>query len=308
MISRVSCHRASFNRRRLRSTRSVSTLDAKLMEIEVNGATYHVSQHGEGDKTIVLIHGWPDDGNLWRHQIPAFVDAGYRVLAPDLLGFGKSERHPDVQRYTGARLAQDLLSLLNKSRVTRAHLVAHDWGAVVGWEMVAADANRFPSYAALSVGHSGALFDLDHHKLSNMWYFLLAQTKVAPQLFAASDGAFMRFFLASHPDGDKIVDRMVAEPEYLEAMRRIELAHPIGEVLLATLSGELPEPSKIKVPTLALWGSDEELMWERQISDSEDFMDAEWRFEKLEGAGHWLMLDQPERVTAILLDWAESHS
>ena len=283
-------------------------MDREHMEIELNGATYNVRRNGRGENTVVLIHGWPDDGDLWRYQVPAFVDAGCRVLAPDLLGFGQSQRHPDVHRYKGANLAQDLILLLDKVDVACAHLIAHDWGAVVGWEMVAADPDRFASYAALSVGHSGALFNLDHHKLSNMWYFLLAQTEVAPQLFTAGNGAFMRFFLASHPAGEAIVDRMVAEPDYLEAMRRIELAHPVGGILLAALAGELPAPVRVKVPTLGLWGTEEELMWQPQIADSEQFVEAEWRFERIENAGHWLMLEQPDKVTALLLEWIERHA
>ncbi|WP_375551431.1 alpha/beta fold hydrolase [Rhodophyticola porphyridii] len=278
------------------------------MEIELNGATYHVREHGAGDRTVILIHGWPDDGDLWRHQVAALVEAGYRVLAPDLLGFGKSERHPDTGRYTGARLAADLLLMMDRMDIARAHLVAHDWGAVVGWEMVASAPQRFASYAALSVGHSGALFDLDHGKLSNLWYFLLAQTELAPELFRASDGAFMRFFLAGHPQRDAIADRMVAEPDYLQAMRRIELAHPVAEILLAALTGQLPGPVPVTVPTLGLWGAQDELMWRPQIADSERFMEAEWQFEQVDEAGHWLMLDQPDRVTGLLMDWMEGHA
>lgn len=278
------------------------------MDIELNNSTYHVREHGAGDRTVLLIHGWPDDGDLWRNQVPALVDGGYRVLAPDLLGFGQSERDPDVGRYTGASLAADLLLMLKKMGIARCHLVAHDWGAVVGWEMVASAPGRFASYTALSVGHSGALFDLDHGKLSNLWYFLLAQTDLAPELFAANDGAFMRFFLSGHPQGDAIAGRMAAEPDYLQAMRRIELAHPVAGILLAALTGQLPEPVPVTVPTLGLWGAQDELMWRPQIAESERFMDAEWRFEQVEAAGHWLMLDQPDRVTRLLLDWIARHA
>ncbi|MEQ8403393.1 MAG: alpha/beta hydrolase [Silicimonas sp.] len=277
------------------------------MNIDLNGAAYHVRDHGTGESVVVLLHGWPDDGDLWRHQVPVLVDAGYRVITPDLLGFGQSERHPDVQRYTGASLAADLLMMLDEMGIARCHLAAHDWGAVAGWEMVASAPDRFASYAALSVGHSGALFDLDHGKLSNLWYFLLAQTEPARELFAANDGAFMRFYLASHPQGGAIVDRMVAEPDYLEATRRIELAHPVGDILLAALTGQLPEPVTVAVPTLGLWGGQDELMWRPQIADSERFMEAQWRFEQIDEAGHWLMLDQPDKTADLLREWIEQH-
>lgn len=277
------------------------------MDIELDGATYHVREHGAGDRAVILIHGWPDDGDLWRHQVPALVDAGHRVVAPDLLGFGESERHACIGRYSGASLAADLLAMMDRMDIARAHLVAHDWGAVVGWEMVASAPERFACYAALSVGHGGALFELDHGKLSNLWYFLLAQTELAPQLFTANQGAFMRFFLAGHPEGHAIVDRMVAEPDYLQAMRRIELAHPVGEILLAALTGQLPEPVPVRVPTLGLWGVEDELMWRPQIAESGQFVQAEWRFEQVDQAGHWLMLDQPDTVTGLLREWIERH-
>ena len=284
------------------------------MEIEIDGARYHVRDTANGAepssgaavRTVVMLHGWPDDSRLWRTQSDAFAERGYRVIAPDLLGYGRSQRHTDLERYAGARLAADLLALLDRLGVGRFDLVAHDWGAVVGWEMAAAAPERITSYAALSVGHAGALFDLDHGTLSNLWYFLLAQTEVAPDLFRAADGAFMRFMLASHPEGEAIADRMVAEPGYLEAMRRIELAHPVGEILHAALSGALPEPMPVRTRTLGLWGVDEELMWEPQIAGSDRFVEAEWRYERVADAGHWLMLDQPETVTRLLLEWAEA--
>ena len=76
-----------------------------------DGTELHVSEHGAaGDPVLVLLHGFPELGYSWRHQIPALIDAGYRVLVPDMRGFGRSDAPAETEAYAVDRLAQDVLS------------------------------------------------------------------------------------------------------------------------------------------------------------------------------------------------------
>jgi pimeloyl-ACP methyl ester carboxylesterase len=84
---------------------------------------------------VLLLHGFPDSAALWRHQIPELVDAGHRVIAPDLRGFGESDRPDGVEHYTMPTLVGDVLGVLDSLGVSRAAVVGHDWGAALGWAL-----------------------------------------------------------------------------------------------------------------------------------------------------------------------------
>ena len=106
------------------------------MAIEVGGVSLHVVDEGSGSP-VLLLHGFPDSSALWRHQIPALVDAGHRVIAPDLRGFGASDRPDGVAAYAVPTLLADVLGILDAVGVERADVVGHDWGAGLGWMPIA---------------------------------------------------------------------------------------------------------------------------------------------------------------------------
>ena len=86
---------------------------------------------------VLLLHGWPDSHRLWRHQVPGLTAAGFRTVAPDLRGFGASDRPEDVAAYGLARIIGDVLGVLDHLGLDRVHVVGHDWGAAVAWALTA---------------------------------------------------------------------------------------------------------------------------------------------------------------------------
>ncbi|NET34552.1 MAG: alpha/beta hydrolase [Cyanothece sp. SIO1E1] len=80
--------------------------------------------------------GWPEDGLLWRHQLAPLIDVGYRILIPDIFGFGQSSRPTELERYHSASLAPDMVQLLDYLSINTTHVIAHDYGAVTEWYMV----------------------------------------------------------------------------------------------------------------------------------------------------------------------------
>ena len=93
--------------------------------IEVNGVSLYVEDHGEG-APVLLIHGWPDSARLWRHQVPVLVANGYRVITPDMRGFGRSERPAEVAGYALRNIVGDVGALLDHFGIDQAHVVGHD--------------------------------------------------------------------------------------------------------------------------------------------------------------------------------------
>src|SRR6188472_1066348 len=100
------------------------------MRVDVNGVGIEYQVEGDG-RPVVLLHGFPDTGRMWRNQVPALRDAGYRVIVPDLRGYGASDKPAEVDAYAIPFLAGDVLGVLDHLGVERAHVVGHDWGAAL---------------------------------------------------------------------------------------------------------------------------------------------------------------------------------
>ena len=116
-----------------------------------DGTELQVAEQGEGERVLVLLHGFPELGFSWRHQIPALADAGYRVIVPDLRGFGLSDVPESVESYAIDVLALDVLTLLDDAGVDTGIVIGHDWGADVAWKTAWMHRERVSAVAGLSV-------------------------------------------------------------------------------------------------------------------------------------------------------------
>jgi pimeloyl-ACP methyl ester carboxylesterase len=128
---------------------------ALVKRITGDGVELAVLDEGEGHP-VLLLHGFPDSSHLWRHQVPALVEAGFRAIAPDLRGFGQSDKPEAVEDYTITRSLEDLRALLDALGIERAHVVGHDFGAALAGVAAALAPERVERLVVLSVGHPNA--------------------------------------------------------------------------------------------------------------------------------------------------------
>ncbi|MGH8993092.1 MAG: alpha/beta fold hydrolase [Acidimicrobiia bacterium] len=119
-------------------------------QIELAGIELHVAECGQGP-LVVCCHGFPELWYSWRHQLPVLAAAGYRVVAPDMRGYGRSGRPEAIGDYDIAHLGADVLGLIDALGEERAVVVGHDWGAMVAWYLAQAAPERLHGVAALSV-------------------------------------------------------------------------------------------------------------------------------------------------------------
>ena len=121
-------------------------------EVDAAGLRMHVVEAGppDGDPVLVL-HGWPQNWYQWRHQIPALAGAGFRVIVPDLRGFGQSEAPP--KGYDKENMATDVLNLMDAMGLQRVKLLAHDWGGWIGFILCTRAPERIEKYVALNIPH-----------------------------------------------------------------------------------------------------------------------------------------------------------
>lgn len=122
--------------------------------IESNGIRLRVALAGAGP-LVVLVHGWPESWYSWRHQIPALVAAGYRVAAPDVRGYGGSDKPTGIEAYGIKVLADDIVGLIQALGEESAILIGHDWGAPIVWNSALFHPARVKAVVGLSVPHTG---------------------------------------------------------------------------------------------------------------------------------------------------------
>ena len=272
---------------------------AQWSEVRINGSgvSLHV-RHGGRGADVLLLHGFPDSGRLWAEVAPRLVAAGHRVLIPDLRGFGRSDAPPGVAAYSMGHIVADLRTLVARLAGDRpVHVVGHDWGAVAGWCLALEHPSLVASHVALSVGHPREYAMAGVAQKLKGLYTLAWQWPGLSERWLRRDGfAGLRGWARQHPRLEPCIADMT-RPGRLTAGLNWYRAN-LRRILLATWP-------PCTVPTLGVWGDRDSFMAEDQMRDSSRRMRAPWRYERLPGVGHWLPLEQPERIAQLAVGWME---
>lgn len=124
--------------------------DVTHRTVEANGIRLHLAEQGEGP-LVILCHGFPESWYSWRHQLAALSAAGFHVVAPDMRGYGRSDRPQAIEQYTLLHLVGDMVGLLDALGAEQAVIAGHDWGAPVAWHAALLRPDRFRGVIGLSV-------------------------------------------------------------------------------------------------------------------------------------------------------------
>ncbi len=251
---------------------------------------------------VLLLHGFPDSSERWRLQIPALAAAGYRVIAPDQRGFGRSSKPAGVEHYRVELLVGDMVGLLDTIGVAQASIVAHDWGAGVGWAIASMVPDRVERLAVLSVGHPSGYFGDQLEQLEKSWYMLwFLMPEVAETGLAANDWAFLRSWTRGAPDLERWIAHFSADhPANLTAALNWYRANIDPASFAGGTALDLPD---VAVPVLGIWSDGDAYCGEGQMQRSADHVSGPWRYEHIEEASHWSPLEAPDHLNALLLDF-----
>lgn len=275
-------------------------IDESLM-LEVNGIRLHTTMTGQGPP-VLLLHGFPDTHIVWRKQVSVLAAAGYRVLAPDLRGYGRSDAPGGVHDYTLEKLRGDVLGLLDALKIDKVRLVGHDWGGLIGWQLAALAPQRIERLVALSTGHPSAIARagiVQHLRMTYVLGFILPG--IAEQMLRAGDWFMMRQFTGEPGQADHW-KRDLSAPGRLSAALNYYRAN-VGLALPKSYP-------RVRVPVMGIWSDGDPALGEKQMRDSARYVDAEFRFERIHDADHWLQLTAHAQVNHLLLDFlgGDSHS
>jgi len=262
---------------------------------------------------VILLHGFPEIGHSWRHQLPALAAAGYHAVAPDLRGYGGSDRPAAVDDYAAPKLVGDVAGLIHSLGHESAHVVGHDWGGGLAWGLAG---NRPEAVRSLTIINapvgavSARLRRDDPGQRAKSWYMLLFQFPgVAETWLSQDDFANLREFVfdtaapGTFPEKDR--ERFVA------ALRRdgaltAALNYYRANMPPASWLREPPEPPPVTVPTMILWGEADAYMDPVLLERSAATVTGPLRIERLPGVSHWVQQEVPDRVNALLIEFLGS--
>jgi pimeloyl-ACP methyl ester carboxylesterase len=275
--------------------------------IQTNGVRLHVIMAGDPQgKSVLLLHGFPEFWFGWRHQIPALVAAGFRVVVPDQRGYNLSDKPRGVHSYRTAILVQDVIGLLDQLKIVKVDLAGHDWGAAVAWGVAIGHPNRIARLAILNMPHPVVMLHTlrtSPAQLLKSWYIGFFQIPgLADWILRLNHCAATSRMLALSGNNNTFTTSDLVEykkaweqPGALTAMinwyRAIFWARPV-----------YPANVRVHVPTLILWGKRDVALSSQMALRSLELCD-DGRLVFYENATHWVQHDEAEEVDRQLISF-----
>jgi pimeloyl-ACP methyl ester carboxylesterase len=259
------------------------------------GIEYQVA--GEG-RPVILLHGFPDSSRLWRNQVPTLVDAGFQVITPDLRGYGASDKPEGVDPYHLLLLASDVTAVLDDLGLATAHVVGHDWGAALAWVVATFLPERVDHLVAMSVGHPAAFASVEgFEQREKSWYMLLFQFEGVAERWLAQNGQAW----CKHPDFDAVWADLQRDGSLTPGLNWYRANVPPESYVTPPM--DFPP---VSAPTMGIWSSGDFALTEAQMQNSAAQCSGPFRYERIDGPGHWMQLEAPDRVNELLIDFLPS--
>jgi pimeloyl-ACP methyl ester carboxylesterase len=245
---------------------------------------------------IVLLHGFPESSASWRDVTPLLATAGYKVLAPDQRGYARGARPRRRRDYKLPLLAGDVLALADSAGAARFHVVGHDWGGGVAWELAANHAERILTMTSLATPHPRAMVKaMLGGQLLKSWYMAAFQLPVLPEL--AVRGPLFRRQLVRSGMPEEYVD------EYVSLLREPGAARGALNWYRALPFSSPNGVGTVSVPTMYVYATDDVALGRRAADLTADYVTGPYRYEILEGVSHWIPEEVPEIVAQLVLDF-----
>jgi pimeloyl-ACP methyl ester carboxylesterase len=278
--------------------------------IRANGLRFHVATCGDGNRLALCLHGFPECWYSWRHQLPLLARLGYRVWAPDLRGYGESDRPPHVGAYALEALMDDVAGLIDAAGARETLLIAHDWGGIIAWFFAMRRVRLLTGLVQMNVPHPGPMERALRHwrQLSRSWYVLFFQLPRLPEALLRARGcrAIGDAFRNSAVDKSRFPDEVLqvyrdnaARPGALTAMLNYyrALLRGGGGRRQAALGYPV-----IDTPTLMIWGEQDIALGIESTYGTEQWV-PNLTLRYLPGVSHWVQQEAPETVNGLLEQW-----
>ena len=278
--------------------------------VRANGLRFHVAQCGEGDRLALCLHGFPELWLSWRYQMPLLEKLGYRVWAPDLRGYGETEKPSGLSAYAIETLMDDVAGLIDASGARQVLLMGHDWGGIVAWYFAVRRLRPLDKLVILNIPHPVMFTSAfrTRKQLARSWYVLFFQIPWLPE--------FLLTRREAKPLSDVFRTRTQRPENFpedgIESYRRSWLAPGAMTAMIdyyrALLRGGGVERQRrlgfpvIETPTLMIWG-EQDLALTKQTTFGTERWVKDLTLRYLPGASHFVQQDAYGEVNAMLEAW-----
>ena len=283
--------------------------------VSANGARFHVAELGEGPM-VLLMHGFPQFWYAWRHQMAAMADAGWRAVAMDLRGYGASDKPP--RGYDTYTSTTDAASVIRSLGEDDAIVIGHGIGGFVAWSMPTLQPGVTRAIGSLAMPHPRVIRRAsftDRRQRQASRYLLDLQRPFGPEQEMTRDHTYVAKILSSwaSPFGDYPTPEDVTR--YGDAMSLPFVAHSAAEHYRWFGRSQLRQDGPlfnrrirglIEQPVLHLQGTEDGCVLAASTGGSGDYVSGPYSFQLVDGAGHFLPEEAPERVSAAIVDWLDS--
>lgn len=260
---------------------------AALKKISIGEFEFDYRVSGdEKNQLVIFLHGFPETSIMWSELMSDIAALGFYCIAPDMRGYSENACPKGVKNYTIKKISDDILGFADKLKAEKFHLVGHDWGAAIGWNIVFNNPGRIISWTALSIPHSRAFgkalkIDKEQKKKSRYigWFlipmipeFMIRRNdfKLFRKLWRRSSAAELENYLSVFKRKQSLTGAL---NYYRANIGRGKGLQPIGD---------------INTPTLFLWGKYDLAVGAVAAKLNHKYMKGEYTFQQLDG-GHWLV-------------------
>ncbi len=272
-------------------------IEIKTLKVEELEFTCRVSGN-EQDELVIFLHGFPETSYMWREIMGKISSLGFYCVAPDMRGYSHGACPKGIKNYTITKLSEDILGIATLVKKNSFHLVGHDWGAGIGWNIVYNNKERIISWTGLSIPHARAFknaIKLDKEQRKKSRYIMLFLIPVIPELILRMHDFKIFRRLWQHSRTDELEN-------YLSVFRRKESLTAALNYYRANIGkGKNKSIGDIHVPTLFIWGKHDEAVGAFAAENNKNYIKSEYTFLDLDG-GHWLIQSNYSEVETALIE------
>ena len=302
--------------------------------VDTNGIRMAIYEQGRGP-AVVLLHGFPELAYSWRHQLPALADAGYRAIAPDQRGYGKTDCPPAVSDYSIEELIADIKGFLDTLGLASATFVGHDWGALLLWQMALMTPEQIDGLVILNIPFLARPpvnpITLFRQRFGDDFYIVNFQdSDEADKAFAADPKHFFDVMMRKGQITREVFDQLPPEMKSLSLLAVMDRQQSGGEPLLSDAERDYFTDAfaasgftgpinwyrnwkhnweslegfdqTVRIPTLFIGARDDVLISPSYIEAMKPHV-SDLEIHMLEPCGHWSQQERPDEVNALMLDW-----
>lgn len=277
--------------------------------VNTNGIRMHYVTEGQGP-LVVLLHGFPQFWYTWRKVIP-LLSGNYTVVAPDLRGYGESDKPENILDYSLNVMSEDIVGLIKSLGHEKAHIVGHDWGGAIAWDLAINHPEIVDHVVPINAPHPykfAKAIKSDFKQIRKSWYIFFAQIPKLPEYII---GSKTEKFLKGIFKGQAINREAFSREDIAAYVKEYEKPGAIQSSMhyyRAAFKDRNKKITKvqIKAPTLLIWGEEDKALRKELTFEMDSLFSGPFQIEYLQNCSHWVVDEKPEKVANLIQSFLKS--